>query len=209
VWVCLLLLLAAWPQAWPQDAPLQVAVGAGQLSVDLPAAPVREVWAAIGQQAGLRVRIDAEDARTMTAQFTAMDVEQSLHRLSRAASLSDALQYARVPGAPVALHEVRVFREARGADRVPATPFGRARAGAPPHYARGLVERTHCPAIGHIPAPPDAPMVLEPDEPEPEASEPDLNQDWQDSGSGRPARCGRALVAIPLRGITRAARVAV
>ncbi len=91
VWVSLLLMLAAWTHAWPQDAHMHVAVDAGQLSVDLKEASVREVLVAIGQQAGLRVRIDAEDSRTMTAQFTAMDVEQGLHRLLRTASLSYAL----------------------------------------------------------------------------------------------------------------------
>ena len=67
----LLLTLAAGTYPWAQDARLQVTVEAGQLSVDVREAPVRAVLAAIGRQAGLRVRIEAEDSRTMTAQFTA------------------------------------------------------------------------------------------------------------------------------------------
>lgn len=180
VWVSLLLILAVWTSAWPQDAHMQVAVDAGQLSVDLREAPAREVLAAIGQQAGLRVRIDVEDSRTMTAQFTAMDVEQGLRRLLRAASLSYALRYARVPGATVALHEVRVFSEARDADRESASLVGLASAGEPASHGRKPGERTQRPASLHTPDPHDEPMELEPEEPEPDASEPDLNHDWQD-----------------------------
>jgi type II secretory pathway component GspD/PulD (secretin) len=92
-----------------------VAVHGGQLSVDLREAPVQEVLAAIGQQAGLRVHVDASVQRTVTAQFTAMELEQGLRRLLRAASVSYSLRYVRNPAAIVVLEEVRVFGEARDA----------------------------------------------------------------------------------------------
>jgi type II secretory pathway component GspD/PulD (secretin) len=129
----LLIALTAWTSAWPQAsmrhagrAPLRplgagipVAVHAGQLSVDLWEAPVQEVLAAISQQAGVRVHIDASAHHTVTAQFTDMMLDQGLRRLLRAASLSYTLLYARGPAATVILQEVRVFGEARGA--VPAS----------------------------------------------------------------------------------------
>jgi hypothetical protein len=81
--------------------------------VDLREASVREVLAAIGQQAGLRVRIDAAATRTVSAQFTALALDHGLRRLLRVASLSYALLYTRGPAATATLHEVRVFGEAR------------------------------------------------------------------------------------------------
>jgi len=92
---------------------MQVTVDEGSLSVDLREAPVREVLAMIGQQAGLRVRIDAAATRMVSAQFTAMALDQGLRRLLRVASLSYALLYTRGPTATAILHEVRVFGEAR------------------------------------------------------------------------------------------------
>jgi hypothetical protein len=113
----------AWPQArvrdvrsaplMPLGAQMHVTVNEGYLSVDLREASVREVLAAIGQQAGLRVRIDAAATRTVSAQFTAMALDQGLRRLLRGASLSYALLYTRGPAATAILDEVRVFGEAR------------------------------------------------------------------------------------------------
>jgi hypothetical protein len=112
-----------WPQARMRDAgstPLKplgaqmhVTVDGGSLSVDLREAPVREVLATIGRQAGLHVRIDAEATRTVSAQFTAMTLDQGLSRLLRVASLNYALLYTRGPAATAILHEVRVFGEGR------------------------------------------------------------------------------------------------
>ena len=112
-----------WPQASMRDAgstPLRplgaqmhVTVDEGSLSVDLWEAPVREVLATIGRQAGLSVRIDATATRMVSAQFTAMALDEGLHRLLRVASLNYALLYTRGPAATAILHEVRVFGEGR------------------------------------------------------------------------------------------------
>jgi hypothetical protein len=85
---------------------------------------VREVLAVIGQQAGLRVHVDAAATRTVNAQFTAMALDQGLRRLLRAAALGHTLLYTRGPTGTVLLEEVRVYGEARGEaptshDRVP------------------------------------------------------------------------------------------
>jgi type II secretory pathway component GspD/PulD (secretin) len=93
---------------------MPVVVHEGQLSVDLREAPVREVLAAIGKQAGLRVLVDASVHRTISAQFTDMALEQGLRRLLRVASLSYTLRYTWDPAATLVLEEVRVFGEAQG-----------------------------------------------------------------------------------------------
>jgi hypothetical protein len=112
-----------WPQARMRDAgstPLRplgaqihVTVDGGSLSVDLREAPVREVLAMIGRQAGMRVRIDAADTRMVSAKFTAMALDQGLRHLLRVASLNYALLYTRGPATTAILHEVRVFGEGR------------------------------------------------------------------------------------------------
>jgi hypothetical protein len=122
-WSCsalvgLLITLTAWTSAWPLrplGAGIRVSVHAGQLSVDLREAQVQDVLAAIGQQAGFLVRVDASANRTVNAQFTDMELDQGLRRLLRAASLSYTLLYAQGPEATVSLQEVRVFGEAHGA----------------------------------------------------------------------------------------------
>jgi len=127
VLIVLLMTLTVWTEGWPQppirdaeSAPLRprgaqmhVTVDGGSLSVDLREAPVREVLATIGQQVGLRVRIDAAATRRVSAQFTAMALDQGLRRLLRMASLNYALLYTRGPAATAILHEVRVFGEER------------------------------------------------------------------------------------------------
>jgi type II secretory pathway component GspD/PulD (secretin) len=135
----LLIILTAWTSAWPQQplpAGMSVAVHEGQLSVNLRETPVREVLAAIGQQAGLRMHVDATTNRMVSARFTNMALDQGLRRLLRAASLSYALQYAQTPSATVVLEEVRVFGEASGTtaashDRAPREPPQRAVALSP------------------------------------------------------------------------------
>jgi type II secretory pathway component GspD/PulD (secretin) len=121
-WSCsvllgLLIAFTACTSAWPMK-PLRawspVQVHEGQLSVDLREAQVRDVLAAIGQQAGLRVHVDGSTNRTVNAQFTDMELDQGLRRLLRAASLSYTLLYARGPASTVILQEVRVFDEAGG-----------------------------------------------------------------------------------------------
>ncbi len=139
-WSCSVLLglsvaLTTWTSAWPMK-PLRarspVVVHEGQLSVELREAQVRDVLAAIGQQAGFRVYVDASANRTVNAQFTDVELDQGLRRVLRAASLSYTLLYARGPASTVILREVRVFGEARR--EAPAshdrTPTERARRAA-------------------------------------------------------------------------------
>jgi hypothetical protein len=136
-WGCRVLLgvlmtLTVWTGAWseartrgvenaslrPRGAQMDVTVREGSLSVDLREAPVREVLATIGRQAGFSVHIDGAVHHTVSAQFTAMAVDEGLSRLLRMASLSYALLYTRSPATTAILHEVRVFGEERRAEPV-------------------------------------------------------------------------------------------
>ena len=140
--------------------------------------------------ADLRVRMEAGDARTVTAQFTAMAVEPGLRRVLRAASLSFALTYTPGPGASPALAEVRVFPGALDTAREALPPDAHVRPGAPDGADPVRVALAPQPAVSHPPAPHDAPEALAPDELEPEsleldaseadASASDLTHDWQD-----------------------------
>jgi hypothetical protein len=103
----------------PQEAPRSVTVPEGSRSVNLPDVPVPEVIAMIGQQAGLRVRLDAAATPRVSAQFTALPWEQGLRRLLRGASLSDALLYTHGAAATARLDEGRVCGEPRRADLAP------------------------------------------------------------------------------------------
>jgi hypothetical protein len=159
VWVSLFLTLTAGTWVWAQDVHLPVVVEAGQLSIDLREAPVREVLATIGRQAGLRVRMEAGDARLVTAQFPAMALEPGLRRLLRAAALSYALEYTPGPGTTATLHAVRVFGATRDSNH----------------------DRPSSEALAHA----EAPEAVDPDLPEldteaPDTSAPDLTHDWQD-----------------------------
>jgi hypothetical protein len=92
---------------------MHVKVDQGALTVDLQEAPIQEVLTAIGQEAGLRVRMSTTANRTVSARFAAMPLDQGLRRLLRVASLSYALLYTQGPTATAILQEVRVFGEAR------------------------------------------------------------------------------------------------
>lgn len=123
--VSLLIVLTAWTSAWPLRSPGRarpVVVHAGQLSVAMREAPVREVLAAIAQQAGLHIYIDASANRTVNVEFADMALDQGLRRLLRAASRSYTLLYTRGSAATDILQEVRVFGEKRG--EVPASHNG-------------------------------------------------------------------------------------
>jgi hypothetical protein len=166
VWGSLALTLLAGTGAWAEDARLRVAVAAGQLSVNLQEAPMREVLTAIGRQAGLHVRMESAAPRTVTAQFTAMDVEAGLRRLLRAAALSYALEYSRGTDATATLQAVRVFGAAARTPKAfdPARP-------APDVFDR--VDRAEADAF--------VPQALEPDDHDPDAAvEADSTHDWQD-----------------------------
>jgi hypothetical protein len=181
--VGLLIALTTWTGAWPQarardagSAPprplgtrLHVAVRDGQLSVDLREAQMRDVLAAIGRQAGLRVRVDAAANRTVNAQFTDMELDQGLRRLLRVASLSYSLLYAPSPAATVILQEVRVFGEERGGasvgnNREPAALAQRAAAlqPSPQRVERGAPESLEQERVELEPEP----VELEPEEPD-------------------------------------------
>jgi hypothetical protein len=174
LWIALVLLLFLTPGALatpividgdadsapptPLGDRLHVAVHAGQLSVNLREAPVRDVLAAIGQQAGLRVHIGDSANRTVNAQFTDMELDQGLRRLLRSASLSYTLLYTRGQAATVVLQEVRVFDEARG--------------GAPASIDRAPEEVAQRPAALLTP-----PWREEPADPEPDESVQELEQE--------------------------------
>jgi type II secretory pathway component GspD/PulD (secretin) len=169
--VGLLIALTAWTSAWPLKplgGRMPVTVHEGQLSVDLREASVREVLAAIGQQAGLRVHVNAAANRTVNAQFTNVALDQGLRRLLRAASLSYTLLYARGPAATDILQEVRVFGEARGE---PPTSHDRARL---ERVQRAAARRSSLPPEAHGGPEPEA----EPEqEVEPELIEPEPDGD--------------------------------
>jgi hypothetical protein len=93
---------------------MYVAVHEGEISVDLRAAQIREVLAAIGQQAGLSIYFDEAANGIVHAQFTGIMLDQGLRRLLRAASLSYTLLYTQGPAEAVILQEVHVFGAARG-----------------------------------------------------------------------------------------------
>jgi hypothetical protein len=180
----LLMTLTVWTAAWsqartrsvenvslkPQGAQMHVTVNEGSLSVDLREAPVREVLAMIGQQAGLHVRIDAATTPSVSAQFTAMALDQGLRRLLRGTSLSYALLYTRGPAATAILHEVRVFGEARGE--------------GPANNDRAPVELAQRMASRLTPSPQEAPAEPQPADLEPEvdtAVEPESTEPAEDA----------------------------
>ena len=112
--------------------------------------------AAIAQQAGLRLYIDASANRTLNAEFTNMALDQGLRRLLRASSLSYTLLYTQGPAATDILQEVRVFGETRG-----ETPASHDRAG---------LERVQRAAARRSSPSPEAHAAPEPEaEPEQEA----------------------------------------
>lgn len=172
-WTCsllvgLLIVLTGWTSAWPMKplgAGIPTVVHEGQLSVDLREAPVRDVLRAIGQQAGLRVHVDAATNRTVSAQFMDMELEQGLRRLLRAASLSYTLLYAQGPAATVILQEVRVFGEARG--EAPTSHRARAQRAAALLTPLPQEERVE-------PGPTEAAQEPEPDLAEPEQDGDDM-----------------------------------
>jgi hypothetical protein len=136
-------------------AQVHVTVNRGSLSVDLREAPVREVLATIGQQAGFSVRIDATVNHTVSAQFTAMSLDEGLSRLLRVASLNYALLYTRSSAATAILHEVRVFSDERR--------------GEPADHDQEPVKLAHQAAARLTPPPQEERAESQPTEPELEA----------------------------------------
>ena len=93
-----------------------IIVERGQLSVDLRQADLRTVLAQIGEQAGITIVMDAKEHRTITAEFTNVEMEAGIRRLLRGTSLSHTILYTREPAGAVAIKEVRVLGGGRGGE---------------------------------------------------------------------------------------------
>jgi hypothetical protein len=127
--IFLLLGPAAWPWAGernPGDSPLKrpasrlhVAVHQGQLSVDLWEADVEEVFAQIGEKAGIPIIVSPSAEGTISMQFTGITLEQGLRRILQRASRSYLMLYAPDPSGGVAMREVRVFGKVGEGDAAP------------------------------------------------------------------------------------------
>ena len=108
----LLLVLIPLVGAWPEGKALNagyarqraleqrsfVTVRHGQLSVDLREAELREVFAEIGRQAGIRMALGPSAGERISAQFTGVELETGIRRLLRLASWNYVIVYA--PGSP-------------------------------------------------------------------------------------------------------------
>ena len=131
----LLCLLIPCTGAWPQGKGLQaedtrqrraakglrVVVQAGQLSVDVQEADLREVLTQIGRQANIRISSGPSAGKRVSARFAGVELEEGLRRLLRLASLSHIFLYANGPGATVTIAEVRVLGEGQDTTPRPAT----------------------------------------------------------------------------------------
>jgi hypothetical protein len=158
----------------PLEAPMFVTVQEGSLSVNLQDVPVQEVIAMIGQQAGLRVRIDAAATQRVSAQFTAMALDQGLRRLLRGASLSYALLYTQGSAATASLDEVRVFGEPRREELAPEDYAAmKAEAPAADRLIPSLQERH----AARQPAEPDEAITAEPAADEDVPADEDIPED--------------------------------
>jgi hypothetical protein len=158
----------------PLEAPMSVTVQAGSLSVNLQDVPVQEVIAMIGQQAGLRVRIDAAATQRVSAQFTAMALDQGLRRLLRGASLSYALLYTQGSAATASLDEVRVFGEPRREELAPED-YAAMKAAAP--AADRLIPSLQERHAARQPAEPDEAITAEPAADEDVPADEDIPED--------------------------------
>jgi type II secretory pathway component GspD/PulD (secretin) len=158
----------------PLEAPMSVTVQEGSLSVNLQDVPVQEVIAMIGQQAGLRVRIDAAATQRVSAQFTAMALDQGLRRLLRGASLSYALLYTHGSAATASLEEVRVFGEPRREELAPED-YAAMKAAAP--AADRLIPSLQERHAARQPAEPDEATTAEPAADEDVPADEDIPED--------------------------------
>jgi hypothetical protein len=158
----------------PLEAPMFVTVQEGSLSVNLQDVPVQEVIAMIGQQAGLRVRIDAAATQRVSAQFTAMALDQGLRRILRGASLSYALLYTQGSAATASLDEVRVFGEPRREELAPED-YAAMKAAAP--AADRLIPSLQERHATRQPAEPDEAITAEPAADEDVPADEDIPED--------------------------------
>jgi hypothetical protein len=118
-------LLACWPaprleggtQGGGRDHPQTragITVEKGRLSVDLRQADLQAVLTQIGEQAGITIVMDPKVHRTISAEFTKVELEAGIRRLLRGASLSHTILYTRELAGTVAIREVRVLGEESG-----------------------------------------------------------------------------------------------
>ena len=123
----LLFALNPWPGAWSQEKEpkasdtrrgsqeqqLRIAVREGRLSVELRDADVREVLAQIGHQAGIAIVDSTNVSRTISAQFTGMELEQGLRRLLELAFSSYSIVFAQGPAGAITIKEVHVLESSK------------------------------------------------------------------------------------------------
>jgi hypothetical protein len=120
-------LLACWPAARLEgetqesrrdnpQARARITVERGRLSVDLRQADLQAVLAQIGEQAGITIVMDPKGRRTISTEFTNVELEAGIRRLLRGASLSHTILYTREPAGTVVIKEVRVFGEGSGSE---------------------------------------------------------------------------------------------
>jgi hypothetical protein len=124
-----------WAVAVPRDAAgtgsrppglaeLDVAVDEGRLTLDLQGARLGEVLRTIAEQAGIRVSVEGEADRLISAAFAGVPLDEGVARLTRGGSL--VLIYAATGNGPgqARLAEVRVYggsgRATRAAASAPA-----------------------------------------------------------------------------------------
>ena len=93
----------------------QVTWAQGRLSVDAKEASIQMILHRIGEQAGFSLNLGPIGQRTISVQFTDVELELGLRRLLQLASLSYAMQRAPRAGGRVALTKLWVFSDGQEA----------------------------------------------------------------------------------------------
>jgi hypothetical protein len=101
-------------QGYTAESPHDIMVHQGRLSVHLQEADVRDVLAAIGQQAGITILGDPGPGTRVSTQFTSMPLDEGLRHLLRLASLSSTMLYTHNPTGALVLTAVYVFEAGTG-----------------------------------------------------------------------------------------------
>jgi hypothetical protein len=133
-----LVLLASWPSSGLEGgtrgnqhatSPTQarISVETGRLSVDLRQADLQTILTQIGEQAGISIVMDPKGRKTVSAEFTDVELEVGIRRLLRGASLSHTILYTQDPAGTLAIKEVRVFWDESGSK--PRQPISASAAG--------------------------------------------------------------------------------
>jgi hypothetical protein len=99
--VSLFMTLIPWlghgAQGHVAEAQRAITVHQGRLSVHLKEADVRDVLAAIGQQAGITIHADLRAGIRVSTHFSGMVLDEGLRHLLRRAFLSSTMVYTRGP----------------------------------------------------------------------------------------------------------------